>query len=554
MIAIERLTYSYPDSEQRALRDVTLGLAPGDIALLAGPSGSGKSTLLRSLNGLVPHFSGGSISGSILVAGQDVIQQGPRVMSRHVGFVFQDPESQTVLDNPEAEIAFALENAATPVSEMQERIGEVLQALDLAPLRNRPLTKLSHGERQKVAIAVAVALRPKVLVLDEPTSQLDPRSAEEVLHLIARLSREWGLTVVIAEHRLERVAHFADRLVYLEEGRKIVDAPLPEALASIPLSQRPPLVRLAQAMNWRPLPVTQEEAAGFARQLGANGRGASNPFRGENNQRRPAGRSLLVQKMHFSYGKRSILNGTDLSIRAGECVALMGRNGSGKSTLLRCMVGLLRPSQGEVLLDGQTILDRSVAEIAQRVAYLPQSPDDLLYAESVVEELLITLKNHRLTSEDAALPPSELLARLELDGLADAYPRDLSVGQRQRVALGAITVVGPEFLLLDEPTRGLDTRVKNGLVRLWKGWMDSGMGLLLVTHDVELAARLADTVLVMKRGEIVAAGPPREVFEKYPEFGPQMTRLFPGRGWLTVDDAVAGMKSWSRNVSNEALS
>jgi energy-coupling factor transporter ATP-binding protein EcfA2 len=542
MIAIDRLTYAYPGAAGNALHDVTLRLAPGDFALLAGPSGSGKSTLLRSLNGLVPHFSGGSISGRVMVAGQDVIQAGPRAMSRYIGFVFQDPESQTVLDSPEAEIAFALENAAMPADKMTERIGEVLRALDLTPLRNRPLTKLSHGERQKVAIAVALAVRPRVLVLDEPTSQLDPQSAEEMLQLIGRLRREWDLTIVIAEHRLERVAQFANRLVYLEEGHKVGDDPLREGLARVPGSQRPSLVRLGQAMEWRPLPITLAEAGGFTNGIGANGRGVSRESPRQKRQPPASDGTLQVRGLHFSYGGRPVLKGVNLSVGSGEAVVLMGGNGTGKSTLLRCMVGLLSPSQGEVRRAGRSILGRGVAEIARRVAYLPQSPDDLLFAESVMEELLITLNNHRLSSEDVPLLPLELLARLELDELANAYPRDLSVGQRQRVALGAITVTGPEFLLLDEPTRGLDARVKDGLVRLLQGWLNSGMGLLLVTHDVELAAHLADTVMIMKGGEIVAAGPPLEVFEEFPEFGPQVARLFPGRGWLTVDDAVAGIR------------
>lgn len=548
MISIEQLSYSYPDSGKYALRDVTLSLAPGDIALLAGPSGSGKSTLLRSLNGLVPHFSGGAISGRVMVAGRDVISSGPRVMSRLVGFVFQDPESQTVLDNPEAEIVFALENAATPAAEMDGRVREVLQALDLTELRNRPLAKLSHGERQKVAIAVAVAVRPQVLVLDEPTSQLDPQSADDVLQTIIQLNRKWGLTIVLAEHRLERAAHFADRLIYLDEGFTIVDAPLREGLARIPTSQRPPLVRLGQAMEWRPLPITTEEAVSLANKVNANGRSAPNAIPGRKTWSPGSGRSLRVQGAHFSYDSRPVLKGVDLGIAPGEAVALMGGNGSGKSTLLKCMVGLLRPSQGDVQLDGQTIQGRSVAEIAQQVAYLPQSPDDLLFAESVEEELQITLSNHHLASKDAA-SLSRLLAELGLDDLAQAYPRDLSVGQRQRVALGAITVTGPEFLLLDEPTRGLDAHLKRGLVRLWRRWLDSGMGLLLVTHDVELAARLADNVLIMSEGEIIANGPPQEIFDAFPRFSPQMARLFPGRGWLTVEDALVGLKGRAQKAA-----
>ena len=247
-------------------------MAAGDFVLVTGASGSGKSTLLRCLNGLVPHFSGGVIGGRVTVNGLDVVARGPHALSRHVGFVLQNPEAQAVLEQVEAEIAFGLENAAVPPAEMRLRLEEVLDLLGLTALRDRPLVSLSGGERQRVAIAAVLALRPQILALDEPTSQLDPQSAEEVLQTLVRLNEDLGLTIVLAEHRLERVLPYADRLVYLEDGRMVVDGPVREAIRQTPLA--PPLVQLGRALGWQPLPLTVKEGRRFVQAQGQGSGGA----------------------------------------------------------------------------------------------------------------------------------------------------------------------------------------------------------------------------------------------------------------------------------------
>jgi energy-coupling factor transport system ATP-binding protein len=540
MIKIDGLTYTFPHSSQPALSDVSLAVSAGEFVLLAGPSGAGKSTLLRCLNGLVPHFSGGTIAGRVEVGGNSALDSGPRVLSKVVGFVFQSPESQAVLDRVEAEIAFGLENAAIPEAEMRLRVEEVLNLLDLVNLRDRPLTTLSGGERQRVAIATAMVLKPEILVLDEPTSQLDPQAAGELLQSLVRLNEELGLTIVLVEQRLERVVRYVDRLVYLEDGRVIADGPVRQALAQIPDTQLPPLVRLGRAMAWEPLPLTIKEGRKVAGQLKqpmqSGGRQAAS-----GRVRDSSSPLLEAQGIRFAYNGRPVLQGVDLSVRRGEAVVLLGRNGSGKSTLLKCLIGLLRPAQGRIVLDGEPVNGRSVADICRQVAYLPQAPDDLLFADTVEEELAVTLRNHGLTPGQLSLAPSALLVELGLDRLAQAYPRDLSVGQRQRVALASVMVTVPKLLLLDEPTRGLDFSAKRDLIGLWRTWQARGIGLLLVTHDVELAARIADRVMVLGPGQIIADGPPAEVLGASALFAPQMARLFPGRGWLSVEDALAGL-------------
>jgi energy-coupling factor transport system ATP-binding protein len=557
MIHFNQLTYTYPGSSYPALSNVTLDILEGEFVLLAGPSGAGKSTLLRCLNGLVPHFTGGTLRGSVTVAGHDPVAEGPQVLSRIVGFIFQDPEAQFVVDRVEDEVAFALENAAIPPAEMRTRVEEALGLVGLLPLRDRPLETLSGGEKQRVAIAAALALRPRILALDEPTSQLDPESAEEVLSALERLNRELELTIILAEQRLERILPYADRLVYLPSplpirgGREgvVLSGPPRRVLRQMDLT--PPLVTLGKALGWEPLPLTVEEGRKSAnRQIGKSQMAnRKSPF--VHSSIRPFVDSQIrrfsilhppfsIRDLHFSYGDTHALRGVALTVGEGELVALMGRNGSGKTTLLKCIVGLLRPQQGEILLEDESLIGRETADICRRVGYLPQEPDALLFADTVADELEVTLRNHGLL-DNPPIIPADLLARLGLSGLATSYPRDLSVGQRQRVALGAVTVTRPRLLLLDEPTRGLDYAAKRELVRLLREWQAEGAGVLLVTHDVELVAQAADRVVVLEQGAVSADGPPAEVLTGSLLLAPQVARLFPGTGWLTVEDALAGL-------------
>ena len=446
MIDFEHVCYTYPGAKQPALDNVSLSIPAGDFALLVGPSGAGKSTLLRCINGLTPHFSGGRLLGGLCVAGLDPVAATPEVMSRHVGFVFQDPESQFVMDRVEDEIAFALENAAMPPQEIRVRVEETLDLLDLTPFRDRPLVELSGGEKRRVAIAAALALRPEILVLDEPTSQLDPKSAEDVLTSLVRLNSDLGLTIVLAEHRMERVLPFVDSMIYLPAGdgsKTLVDDPR-TVLQEIELG--PPLVQLGKAFGWTPLPLTIKEGRRFSRQQAI---GQPNLDVAESVEASPSPAAYVqAEGLEVAYGRQPVLRGVDFSVGAGEVVALMGRNGSGKTTLLKSIVGLARPAKGRISLDGDEITGADVADICKRIGYLPQDPNSLLFAETVLDELLITLRNHDLLPEQGGEPPVDpraLLARLGLADKAERYPRDLSVGERQRVALAAIMITKPDI-------------------------------------------------------------------------------------------------------------
>ena len=538
-IRFDQLSFTYPGAAAPALRDVSLNLPQGEMILLIGPSGSGKSTLMRCINGLVPHFSGGELSGNVRVQGLDPVTATPQILSRHVGFVFQDPESQFVMDRVEDEVAFALENAAMPPQEMRVRVEETLDLLDLAPLRERLLSTLSGGERQRVAIAAALALRPEILVLDEPTSQLDPKSAEDVLNALVRLNSDLGLTILLAEHRMERVLPYVDRVVYLpDDGSPILsDAPR-TVLNQIELG--PPLVKLGRSLQWQPLPLTIKEGLRFSRSWLDAQRTRPTPSRRPRPERSAQAPFVQVRGLTVHYGRTAVVRQMDLDLFPGEIVALMGRNGAGKTTLLRSLVGLAKASAGEIRIDGRTIAGRSTAEICRAVGYLPQDPNTLLFADTVEEEMAITLRNHELApGAPGTADPVALLARLKLTGKALAYPRDLSVGERQRAALAAVTVTLPGALLLDEPTRGLDYGAKEALIELLREWRSAGAAILVVTHDVELAAALADRVVLMSQGEVIASGPAGDVLATSPLFAPQVARLFPTTGWLTTDDVLA---------------
>lgn len=565
MISFDRVSYRYPPTPQAhprgadaptdgfALRDFSLEIAEGELFLVVGPSGAGKSTLLRCLNGLVPHFYGGQLTGRIRVAGHDPVALGPQHMSRVVGMVFQDPETQFVTDRVEDELAFGLENQALPPALMRKRVEEALDQLTIAHLRGRHVSTLSGGEKQRVIIAAVLTLHPEVLVLDEPTSQLDPQSAEEVLVAIRRLNEDLGLTVVLAEHRLERVVQFVDRMLYLPgDGGPPLVGPPQEVMAQVSLA--PPLAALGQALGWRPLPLTVKQARRFvprsahslsrsasaeaATLAAAAGAGAAD--------REPA---AVASQVSYRYGSgQEAVRRVSLTVYRGEIVAVMGRNGSGKSTLLKLMAGLLRPSGG-----GSVVLypPRPAAamdtrrhephELARLVGYVPQSPDALLFKDTVLAELAFTRQAQGLPADPEA--DRALLAALGLADKAEAYPRDLSTGERQRAALAAVLVARPPLLLLDEPTRGLDYEQKEALTRMLQALRSQGHAILLATHDVELAARCADRVVLMGNGEIVVQGPTRQVMTGSLVFASQVNKLYRDPRYLTVEDVLAAPPS-----------
>jgi energy-coupling factor transport system ATP-binding protein len=543
IISISNVTYRYPGASEPALRDFSLDVFEGEFLLVMGVSGAGKSTLLRLFNGLVPHFYGGEVAGSITVAGRDPVRLGPGEMSDVVGLVFQDPEAQMVAERVEDEVAFGMENAGLPLRVMRERIEGSLRALGIEHLRARRVNTLSGGERQRVAIASVLTMQPRVLVLDEPTSQLDPESAEEVLESVIKLNRELGLTVIMSEHRLERVAQHADRILYMaSNGDPLVGEPR-EVLAQVPLA--PPVAQLGKQLGWTPLPLSVEEATKFVsgirnQESGVrnNGQvkdegGISKPGQLKSAIRNGLRHQSAFEGVWFGYGNREVLRDFSLEVRAGEITALMGRNGTGKTTILRLMLGLLKPSRGRVFTEGLDTRQTPLEEMARVVGYVPQQPDVLLFSDTVAGEVDFTRRAHRLPPDDA-----DLLDSLGLTRYREHDPRDLSVGERQRVALAAVLAGEPPMLVLDEPTRGLDYLQKDALAAILRGLRDAGRTIVLATHDVEMVAQIADRVLLLGSCEVLADGPTREVMLAFPAFSSQVGRLFRDPQFLTVEDVM----------------
>lgn len=529
MISIRDLQYRYPSTDNNALDIDQLDIAAGEFCLLSGESGSGKSTLLRLFNGLVPHFSGGTICGSIQVDGHDPIVSGPQVMSSRVGFVFQEVENQFVMDTVEEEIAFSMEQQGLHPGEMDRHMQEILARLNLSHLRYRRMATLSGGEMQQIAIAAALVMHPPILVLDEPTSQLGPLVAEQVLEWLKKLQEDLGLTIILAEQRLYRVLSFADRLIILSHGGRLSANGRPaEVIRQV--SFQPPLVQLALHKNWQPLPLNVDQAKPFVESPGS----FHNPP-----QKMPVrSKELLnVQGLRVRLGDREVLQNINMNIHQGERLVIMGPNGAGKSTLLRSLIGLTEPVKGKIIFDGKAVKFGQTARLSQRIGFLPQDPNALLFSETVAEEMATTLKNHRLEVNDSVI--EDLLRQLNLSGKSQQYPRDLSSGEKQRTALGAIVITQPDLIMLDEPTRGLDQITKDNLLDLLFAWSKNGKSILLVTHDVEFAAQFASRMILLEDGKIVQEGDPRQVMRYHPRYSPQIAQLYPKSGWLTMDDVIA---------------
>ncbi|HVE91791.1 MAG TPA: ATP-binding cassette domain-containing protein [Actinomycetota bacterium] len=515
MIQLERVTFSYPGGSP-VLEDLELEVADGEFLLVSGASGSGKSTLLRVLNGLVPHYSGGRFSGKVRIGGVDVTGRPPRELADTVGFVPQDPESHATADRVVPELAFAMENLGVAPISMRKRIEEVCDAMGIAHLRDRRLDTLSGGERQRVAVAAVLAAQPKVLVLDEPTSSLDPQSAEDVLSSLVRLRDEFGLTIVCSEHRLERVAGFADRVCHLAAGRPPLVADPRNAFAQTEFA--PPVTVLGRALGWSPLPLTVREGRRFA--TAVRTRPAAAPHRSP-------GRTILrAGRLRVRAGGRDVIHDLSIDLERGRIAALIGRNGSGKTTLLRTLCGLATPAAGRVEVDGRP-------PTFDRVAFLPQRAEALLFRETVLAEIASAAG-----SGDAA---RAWMSRLGLADLASRHPWSLSSGQRLRTALATVLARSPDVLLLDEPTRGLDPPAKSLLGQLLAEASARGTAVLLVTHDVELVARVADRVLLMSDGAIVADGPTGQVLGDSLLFSSQTSKVMSDPRYLTPEDVLAAM-------------
>ena len=548
LLEAEDLGYRYAEGVADALREISLSVRPGEFTLLAGRSGCGKSTLLRAACGLVPHFHGGELSGRMTVAGLDTAEAGPGQLAAAVGYVAQDPETQVVSTTVAAELALPLELRGTAPAARARAVEEVALALGIPHLLPRATDSLSGGELQRVALAAALVTRPRLVLLDEPTSQLDPVAGDELIWLLRRLNEEWGVSILLAEHRLERCLAAADRVIALESGTLAFDGPPGDFLAwslARDAALSTPGARLFSLAGIEPLPVGVRDARSLleaggvregyagARRGHAQGELAGTPGQvpagpaNESGARRRRGTAILPAlratglwvELDRGESLHDALRDLDLEVGAGERVALMGRNGAGKSTLLRAAAGLAEPVRGQI-------------EAPRGCALLGQSPADFLVRERVKEEL-------------PGEAGREALEAVGLRDLGDRDPRDLSGGERQRLAL-AITMSGrerhvPGLVALDEPTRGMDRARKEDLAALVRRLAARGAGVLVATHDVEFAAAFADRVVMLGEGVVIADGPAAEVLSGGWYFATEVARILDLPGVITPEQGAAAL-------------
>ncbi|MFF5492676.1 ABC transporter ATP-binding protein [Streptomyces aquilus] len=569
MIRFEDVSVTYDGATEPTVQGIDFEVPEGELVLLVGPSGTGKSTILNSVSGLVPHFTGGTLRGRVTVAGRDTRTHKPRELADVVGTVGQDPLSHFVTDTVEDELAYGMESLGLAPHVMRRRVEETLDLLGLTDLRSRPISTLSGGQQQRVAIGSVLTPHPRALILDEPTSALDPAAAEEVLAVLQRLVHDLGTTVLMAEHRLERVIQYADRIALLPgPGTPLRLGTPAEIMAESPVY--PPVVALGRLAGWSPLPLTvrdaRRRAAALRQQLSTGkvdapeGRGelralprttrtrqhiAPTELLGAPTRRRwlrkptPATtppHSPHAAEIHALSVRRSHIHAlTDitLTLTPGETVALMGRNGAGKSTLLNTLVGLIPPTSGTVRTGGAIPHRTPPRDLIRRVGLVPQEPRDLLYADTVAAEC-------EAADADASAAPGTCRALVTdllpgTSGVADdTHPRDLSEGQRLALALAVVLTARPPLLLLDEPTRGLDYAAKARLAAVLRTLAAEGHAIVLATHDVELAAEIADRVVLLADGEIIADGPAADVVVASPSFAPQVSKILAPQKWLTV--------------------
>ena len=517
MIKFNNVSLIYPTAQRTILDRLNFEIGEGEFVLLIGATGIGKSSVLRLINGLVPHHTGGILAGSVEIAGKSTRDVRPGQLAELIGIVGQNPINGFVADIVEDELAFSMESLNLPEETMRKRIEEILDLLSLAPIRNRKISTLSGGEQQRVAIGAAMVLHPKILVLDEPTSALDPVAAEEVLAILQRLVHDLGITVIIAEHRLERVIGYVDSIIEIGiDGSTRIGKP-EEILKDSAIA--PPIVKLARALDLPQVALSVRDLRKETEPIRETGKDVS--VRHE-----VMGRKLITtEKLSVKYGEKVALKPLSIDIRGGEIVALMGRNGAGKSSLIKSILGVQEHSG-------------SVRNSSSKIGYIPQDANDLLYHQTVAAECNQTDADNKLVGGTTA----KLLTLIAPNIKADSHPRDLSEGQRLALVLAIVLAPNPDILILDEPTRGLDYSSKEILIKQLIERSNSGAAILVATHDVELVAELASRIIILADGELVSDGPTLDVLLSSPAFAPQVAKVMSPRKWLTVSDVLKAIQ------------
>jgi len=548
IVEVRGLTYSYPNASAPALKDVNFNIGEGEFVLLTGPSGCGKTTFCRCINGLVPHFYNGDMKGEVVVDGLSTLDHEIVELAQKAGLIFQNPDNQIFALTVEKDVAFGLENLGVPKQRMVEEIDRVLSLVGIQQLKERGTHELSGGQKQRLTIAGILAMHPKVIVMDEPTSFLDPLGAKKIFDVLAALNREHGMTIILIEHRMDLAVKYVNRIIIFDEGKVVKDGSPGEIFYSDETRLIgvgiPRVVELSRRLKNRGLniegvPLTSEELlARLKPRLSPTERGAERgAIQGLNELAGEYSHSPLVriEGISFTYptGVKA-LSDISLTINSGEYVAIMGENGAGKTTLVKQMNGLLRPQEGKVYVGDVDVSKTSVASIARRVGLVFQNPDDQLFAEDVEEEIGFALRNFGFPVEVVSKRVEWALNLLDLERYRKSSPFILSGGERKRVALASVLAWNPDILVLDEPTIGQDYGQKERLRHFLQQFRAQGKTVIIVTHDVEFVAEGQPRIVLMAGGRIEADGPAKTIMtdfatlERCSVAPPEITRLFTG--------------------------
>lgn len=534
LLKIENLTYTYPDTLLPALENINLTIANSEFVLLLGNSGSGKSTLLRCMANIIPDFYGGKIAGQILIEGIKLNNIKPQELASQVAMLFQEPEHQLVKHRVENEIAFSLENLNIEREDMRQRVVEVSNALNLASLLDNNISELSGGVKQKIALAAALVRQPEILLLDEPLSQIDHTAAEDLLNVIRLLHEEFGITVIIAEHRWDSLLSIANRVVFLEAGRLAYDGGVKDYLSWAKTNNAeilPTIPRLFMAQDIANLPINVKEAKKTLATYNFNkAQALSKP---SSQQKKELSNTSLISfnKVSYHYPNKAVgVKNIVHNFNDREITAIIGQNGAGKTSLLKLIAGLIKPTKGQILKHDQSA----------KIGYIPQNPDDYLFLPTVIEEV-----TYNLTTNEEKNRAYKFLELFNLSAYKNSSPRDLSFGQKQLVVLAATLATKPVIICLDEPTRGLDYALRKQLGEILKKLKADGTTIILVSNDVEFIAEYSDNIIIMSKGEIITKGNKYSVLTKATFYAPQVNRLFKNinNNILTFEEAYNFLKS-----------
>ncbi len=522
-IKLENVTYYYPNAVNPALQNINLTVNNGEFVLLLGSSGSGKSTLLRSIAGLIPNFYPGKLIGQVLIDEVNLNRLSPRQIADKIALLFQEIEAQMVKNKVENEIAFSLENLGISPQIMKQRVAEISNALNLVPYLGKKLTELSGGMKQKVLLAATLVRQPDILLLDEPISQLDPIVAKDLLSVIRYLHEELGITVIIAEHRLENIISMVTRVVAMEKGEIIYDGSVgayPRWAVANNYKLIPDIPKLFAQVGFLNTPLNVQEARQIITNMKEPIREENSPTEGRSKPNRAAAKPIITFK-NASYKYSPDLLGVKnikFNFPGGETTAIIGHNGAGKSTLLKLIAGILKADRGQVLLKGRDIKRQPNS---LKLGYIPQNPDEFLYLPTVEEEL-----SHNLSTENRASKIENWLNKFNLTAYRYINPRDLSLGEKQLVVLAAVLIHEPEIICLDEPTRGLDYSWQSNLGKILTELKGKGSTIIMVTNDMEFIAKYTDNIAIMSKGEIIGFGDKYDILTKATFYAPQVNRVF----------------------------